>query len=138
MGKEGCLSCFKCKETLRSGIHCVQCKNIFHRKCEKVPAGEGKSSYLCKLCSQKRSIFEEENHVLVESQAEDLSNEIANTSDSNLCFSKKSECMFLREENEKLKTEIESLKEMKRILEEERNKLESIKSNDQPSNPISR
>jgi len=74
----------------------------------------------------------------VESQAEDLSNEIANTSESNLCFSEKSECMLLREENEKLKIEIESLKEINRILEEERNKLESIKSNDQPSNPISR
>jgi len=36
-------------------------KGTYHRKCEKVKAGEGKTDYVCKGCERKRRILGVDN-----------------------------------------------------------------------------
>lgn len=43
-------NCGKCEKVVKAGIKCVKCDKWFHRKCEKVPAGEGSNDYVCKTC----------------------------------------------------------------------------------------
>jgi len=51
------MKCAKCEEVLREGGVCIDCKGTYHRKCEKINAGEGKSDYICKGCERKQRIF---------------------------------------------------------------------------------
>jgi len=106
------IKCAKCEEVLREGILCIDCKGIYHRKCEKVKAGEGKTEAkdVCKGCERKRRILGVDNAVGV-IEMEEGAEESGHGSDSS---------DSLRSEIQALKAEIASLKEIIRVLNADR------------------
>jgi len=104
------IKCAKCEEVLR-GV-CIDCKGTYHRKCEKVKAGEGKSD-VCKGCERKKRIPGDDN--VVE----------ANAAEVRIVEPGRSE-VSLRSEIESLKSEIASLKEIIRVLSEEKEVAPSV------------
>jgi len=94
------IKCAKCEEVLREGVVCIDCEGTYHRKCEKIKAGEGKSDYICKSCERKQRIFGKDNVTEVNA-AEVRIEEPGGSGDS------------LRSEIDALKSEIASLKEIR-------------------------
>lgn len=107
----------KCQSVVKEGIICIVCKGVYHRKCEKVKAGEGKENYQCKYCVKKG------NTLGKESVGEEPEVRIVGLTDSE---------SRLRKENESLKEEVASLKEIIKIVSAERDQLlAKQKSNDE-------
>jgi len=97
-----------CQEIVKEGISCIDCKGIYHRKCEGVKRGEGQQGYICKQCEIKKRICGEESITEVQSVSEVSMVRLTGVED------------ILRSEIESLKKELASLKEIIRILIEEK------------------